>query len=68
MSIYIKLNGEDRSLAPDTTVSSLLEFLNLPATNVVVERNRQIVDRETFDREVLDDGDEVELIRFVGGG
>ncbi|MBI4775865.1 MAG: sulfur carrier protein ThiS [Deltaproteobacteria bacterium] len=68
MSICVRLNGEDRSLAPNTTVSGLLEFLKVPATNVVVERNRRIVDRDTFDREVLEDGDEVELIRFVGGG
>jgi len=68
MSIYIKLNGEDHSLGPGTTVASLLEFLKVPATSVVVERNRRILDREIFDREVLEDGDEVELIRFVGGG
>jgi len=68
MSIFIKLNGEDRSFDPGMTVSSLLESLKMPATSVVVERNRKIVDREAFDREVLENGDEVELIRFVGGG
>jgi thiamine biosynthesis protein ThiS len=34
----------------------------------VVERNRNILHRDMFDRIVLKDGDELELIRFVGGG
>jgi thiamine biosynthesis protein ThiS len=49
-------------------ILSLLETLKVPPASVVVERNRNILHRDMFDRIVLKDGDELELIRFVGGG
>jgi sulfur carrier protein len=45
-----------------------LETLKVPPGSVVVEHNREILHRNKFDRVVLNDGDELELIRFVGGG
>jgi thiamine biosynthesis protein ThiS len=49
-------------------ILSLLQTLKVPPGSVVVERNRNILHRDTLDRVVLKDGDELELIRFVGGG
>lgn len=51
-----------------TTVAQLLEKLEVPTAGVVVERNREILHTEAFNRIVLQEGDELELIRIVGGG
>jgi thiamine biosynthesis protein ThiS len=51
-----------------TTVLSLLEELGLHPEGTVVERNREIVDREGYRETRLADGDVLELVRLVGGG
>ncbi len=68
MSITIKVNGEKQTLETGTNISFLLEKLNIRIQSVVVERNMEILHRDRFDQVVLKDGDELELIRFVGGG
>lgn len=64
----IILNGESRPIEPGLTVAALLEALAIPATDTVAEINGEIVPRVQFPETALNDGDRVELIRFVGGG
>ena len=40
----------------------------IPSRRVIVERNREIVDKSSIDQVILEDGDQVEIIRIVGGG
>jgi len=68
LSIHITLNGKPHAVEQRMDILSLLETLKVPPASVVVERNRNILQREMFDRVILKDGDELELIRFVGGG
>jgi len=68
MAIHITLNGKPHEVERPMDILSLLETLKVRPASVVVERNRNILQREMFDRVVLKDGDELELIRFVGGG
>jgi sulfur carrier protein len=68
MPIHITLNGKPHALESPMDILSLLETLKVPPGSVVVERNRNILHRDMFDRVVLKEGDELELIRFVGGG
>ena len=63
----LTINGESREVAAGT-VLSLLEELGLHPQGTVVERNRQIVDREAFRDTDLSEGDVLELVRLVGGG
>ena len=63
----MKINGQDREVAA-ATVLSLLEELGLHPQGTVVERNREIVDREAYHQTPLADGDVLELVRLVGGG
>lgn len=63
----LTVNGEHRQVAA-TTVWGLLEELGLHPQGTVVERNREIVDREAFRDTRLADGDVLELVRLVGGG
>lgn len=62
------VNGEPRSFAGSLTAAELLAELELDARAVVVELNRRIVRRRELNQTQLDDGDQVELVHFVGGG
>ena len=64
----VLVNGEARPLEDGTTVIDLLESLELDPATVVVERNREIVPRERHADTRLSDGDQIELVHFVGGG
>lgn len=67
-NITIQLNGEPRTLDAGTTIAGLAESIGLDPTKVAVERNREIVPRSTLADVVLADGDELEIVHFVGGG
>lgn len=64
----IQVNGEVRELAEGTTVGALLTELGLGSTLVAVERNQEIVVRNKRDAVELMDGDQIEIVHFVGGG
>lgn len=64
----VTVNGEAREIAPGTTVSGLLENLGLHPRLIVVEHNREILDRTSFDATDVRAGDNIELVHFVGGG
>jgi len=67
-SLTIITNGEDRQVEVGSTLLSLLETLDLDPQTVVVELNKKIVSRTAFAETSLNNGDEVELVHFVGGG
>jgi thiamine biosynthesis protein ThiS len=67
-SLTIKTNGKNRQIGSGASLLSLLETLDLDPQTVVVELNRNIVRRAAFADTPLNDGDEVELVHFVGGG
>ncbi len=67
-TMTIRLNGEPYELAAPMTVSELLTRLEVDPRRVAVELNLAILKRGTFDTTHLTDGDEVEIVNFVGGG
>jgi thiamine biosynthesis protein ThiS len=62
------INGEAAHATSGLTVLELLEQRNLKAQAVVVERNFALVPKDAFAATVLEDGDSVEILHFVGGG
>jgi thiamine biosynthesis protein ThiS len=68
MAIEIRLNGEAQELPTSLNVTQMLDFLGLPKERVAVERNRSIVPRSAWERVVVGQGDELEVVHFVGGG
>lgn len=67
-SIQIIVNGDPREYSPGRTVTQLLSDLGLHPRMVVVEHNREILDRAKFDDVEVRGGDSFELVHFVGGG
>jgi thiamine biosynthesis protein ThiS len=66
--IRVKVNGDDRALAAGTSIAGLLEALGVSTPRVAVERNRAIVPKAAYDSTLLEEGDELEVVEFVGGG
>ncbi len=67
-TMRIKLNGEPFEVTGPLTVGELLARLGVDARRVAVERNLVILKRGTFDRTAIEEGDEIEIVNFVGGG
>ena len=65
--IEVSINGEKRAVA-EGSVTALLEQLGLHPRLIVVEYNREILDRGVFDATEVRAGDQFELVHFVGGG
>lgn len=64
----IKLNGEPFDLNETLSISGLLAHLHIDPRRVAVEHNLIVVRRNAFDTTLVADGDEVEIVNFVGGG
>jgi thiamine biosynthesis protein ThiS len=67
-SIRVRINGDDREIQSGLSVFQLLETLDLSPSLVVVELNREILDRASYDETSVGEGDVLELVHFVGGG
>ncbi|HOO72443.1 MAG TPA: sulfur carrier protein ThiS [Spirochaetota bacterium] len=63
----LKVNGRDIEF-DGKTVLDLVDHYRLDRGRVVVERNGKIVHRQDIERTLLEEGDSLELVRFVGGG
>jgi thiamine biosynthesis protein ThiS len=64
----ITLNGERRDHPDGMSVTELLLGLGLDPAKVAVERNREIVPRSTYGAVALAEGDQLEIVHFIGGG
>jgi thiamine biosynthesis protein ThiS len=66
--LTIRLNGEPFEIAGPVTISALLAGLNIDPRIVAVEHNVEVIKRQLYDHTVVREGDEIEIVRFVGGG
>jgi thiamine biosynthesis protein ThiS len=66
--LTIRVNGEPLEVAGPLTISALLAGLNIDSRIVAVEHNLVIIKRAQYDAVTINEGDEVEIVRFVGGG
>ena len=64
----VKINGTPAALAEGATVEAYLLQNGYRTDRVAVERNGDIVPKAGYRTTVLLDGDEVEIVSFVGGG
>ena len=62
------INGEHRRVPAGTSLAQLIAEVGLDPHRVAVERNLQIVPRSTFETVIVEDGDDYEIVHFVGGG
>ena len=63
----VTINGKQEEAA-GMTILAYPEQAGYTPERVVVEKNLEIIPRESLDTVLLEDGDSVEILRFVGGG
>jgi thiazole synthase len=67
-TLSIRVNGEHRRVSGGISIADLLRELGLDPLRVAVERNAAIVPRAAISEVAVDDGDDFEIVHFVGGG
>lgn len=72
MSLYgslgIRVNGEHRRVPGGVSVAEMLNGIGIDPAKVAVERNLEIVPRSSLAGILVEDGDDYEVVHFVGGG
>jgi thiamine biosynthesis protein ThiS len=66
--VHIRLNGEPFEIRAPLTISALLADLAIDSRRVAVEHNTYVVKRDRYETTTVKEGDEVEIVNFVGGG
>ena len=66
--MQISLNGDTHEVAGPLTVIDLLAQLDIDPRRVAVEHNLIVLKRDTFATTMVNAGDAVEIVNFVGGG
>lgn len=65
----IQINGEPREIPQSAlSLNELLDTLSLPPQRIAVELNKTMVPRRDWEKTILKDGDQIEIVHFVGGG
>jgi|HubBroStandDraft_6_1064221.scaffolds.fasta_scaffold1532756_1 thiamine biosynthesis protein ThiS len=66
--ITIRINGDPYVIEGDARLIALIETLKMKPTRIAAELNRAIIPKAEYARVTLREGDELELLNFVGGG
>lgn len=67
-TLSISVNGEHRRVVKGVSIADLALELGLDPDKVAVERNMVVVPRSMLSEVKVEDGDDFEIITFVGGG
>jgi thiamine biosynthesis protein ThiS len=68
MPISVTINGEIQTLSGTLSVQGLLEHIGIKEGKVAVEHNLEIVPRSLYRETLVNDGDRMEIVHFIGGG
>ena len=64
----VTVNGKEQQVDEGTTIARLLERLSIPTEAVAVAIGREVIPRREHAARTITEGDEVEIVRAVGGG
>ncbi len=67
-TVSITVNGEHKRVSAGLSLGALAGELGLVPEKIAVERNLEVVPRSTLAQVMVEDGDELEIVHFVGGG
>ena len=66
--MQIVMNGDPLEIVAGSSVEALLKQLDISRERVAVELNADIVPKADYEKQLLSDGDKIEIVHFVGGG
>ena len=64
----IQLNGSAYEINNETNLNQLLNKLKIQKNKVAIEVNGVIVEKNKYPKFILNKGDKVEIVHFIGGG
>ena len=64
----IQLNGDPYEINTETNLNQLLNKLKIQKTKVAIEVNGVIIENNKYQKVILNKGDKVEIVHFIGGG
>ena len=67
-SVGIRVNGEHRRVPDGVSITEMLNEIGIDPARVAVERNLEIVPRSSLSEVCVENGDNYEIVHFVGGG
>lgn len=67
-NVLVKVNGENKFIPLNVSILKLLETCKINHDRVVIELNKEILRKDKFENTLLIEGDEIEIVTFVGGG
>ncbi len=67
-TVKITLSGEEKDIPAGTSLSALTETLGLKKERIAAELNGEIIPKASYDSTILSEGDNLEIVNFVGGG
>lgn len=67
-TIRVLINGEPRELSEGLNLSDLIRELALAPERIAIELNHEVVRRTEWSAKKIADGDQIEMVHFVGGG
>jgi thiamine biosynthesis protein ThiS len=66
--LNVMVNGEPRRIGAGATIAGMLRDIGIDPKRVAVERNLAIVPKSMLEDVPVEDGDQFEIVHFVGGG
>ncbi len=66
--IKITVNGNEVEIEKDSTISDFINERKVTGKMFAVEKNLEIINKERYDSEVIQEGDSLEIVGFFGGG
>ena len=66
--MILRINGKEETLGKEARLMNIIEQKGLRQDRIVIEHNFEIVPREKWSEVLLKNGDNVEIVSFVGGG
>jgi sulfur carrier protein len=66
--LHIQVNGEQREVNDGSALPELIAALQLKPQQIAIELNQQVIRRAQWETTVLQEGDKIEIVHFVGGG
>ena len=67
-SMQLIINGEIHEFEAPLDINALLLELGIKPNNIAFEINLEIVPKSLYSQTILADGDQIEIVRFIGGG
>ena len=66
--MQVQINGEPCQFEAPLSVLALLQAMDLPSQKIAVELNLEIIAKSAYHSAMVEDGDRIEIVHFIGGG